>query len=959
LSHKAFISYSHQSDGVLAPAIQSALHKFAKPWYRMRALSVFLDKTSLAASAALGPSIEKALGEAEWLLLVASPLSASSHWVRQEIAWWLAHRSVDRMLVLLSDGELAWDLGARDFDWSRTTAIPRELAGRFADEPLYVDFRWARTEPDAISLRRAKFRSAILDIAAPLHGRAKDELDGEDVRQHRRTRIVSAVAVALIVAGAVVAGWQAYAANQARLAAEASAVEARRQRDLALGALLRSEAERLESLEQLDPALLLALESAQYSQTADIYETVYRVVRNRAKPVYYAPAPVEFSVVSPNGRYAAVVDARAVSLVDLASAGGPVTIPEPRVMRARFSAESTRLALVNETGAVKIFGVPHGALQSILAEPANAGTQPRPPNLSEDGTLTAMVSGRTVRLIETFGSRVVFEQTHTEELSAAFPAGPALAAVVTASGKRGVLSSSGFVEMRAQRRSGLRQITAAPGTDLMAFKFHDPSEDIVVWNAQTGEEYAGVGSRAKSAAFSPRGDRLALGFDDGTVLIRLLPAGREVARFKFNYYVSSIKFSPDGRRLVVLSSDTAGFATVHRIDTVGWLRLGSARVVPANGLLGSNSEIVIDAGGGMVSAGRSVLAFQDGVRQGWRTPPAGLEHLTLSGDWKKVAGIVNKNSVLVADVTSGDTQATFAECERFGAPALDAAGSRLAVRCAATKELRLYDLGQGRLIGSMQDANDTPLAFTPAGDQVVTGFQVIDVASLQVAGVISPAVYRSLAFAPDSRRVLLAGGGFGEPALYEAIKSPEDDPQRHQIEKGIVDAVAYSDDGSLAAAAFRGESSIRVYRTSNWERVLLNQKEEGARFSHVTTIVFSLDGRLVASVAESQRDQSFRTVVTLRVFEIATGIERIRAPLSESPLGLRFTPDNQTVQVVGGQPTLEQLDFPLEVRQWIAPGCDRVSENLTPEQWSTYLPGIDYRQTCKVLNPAAGPLQSP
>ena len=193
---------------------------------------------------------------------------------------------------------------ARDFDWSRTTAIPKEMTRRFADEPLYVDLRWTRAEPQGLTLQHAKFRSAILDIAAPLHGRAKDELDGEDVRQHRRTRIVSVAAGALILVGAAVAGWQAYVATQARLAAERSEKEAleqrdeatrqrgiaddqrkiageqrdeavaqkkvaeeqraeadrqrdqaRRQRDAALGALLRSEAERLESVEQLDAAL--------------------------------------------------------------------------------------------------------------------------------------------------------------------------------------------------------------------------------------------------------------------------------------------------------------------------------------------------------------------------------------------------------------------------------------------------------------------------------------------------------------------------------------------------------------------------------------------------------------------------------------------------------------------------------------------------------------------------------
>ena len=35
--YDAFISYSHAADGRLAPALQRALHRFAKPWYQVRA----------------------------------------------------------------------------------------------------------------------------------------------------------------------------------------------------------------------------------------------------------------------------------------------------------------------------------------------------------------------------------------------------------------------------------------------------------------------------------------------------------------------------------------------------------------------------------------------------------------------------------------------------------------------------------------------------------------------------------------------------------------------------------------------------------------------------------------------------------------------------------------------------------------------------------------------------------
>src|SRR5262249_7330513 len=83
MPYEAFVSYSHAVDGQLAPALQSALHGLAKPWYRLRALRVFRDKTSLSANPGLWPSIERALAESEFFLLLASPEAAHSPWVER------------------------------------------------------------------------------------------------------------------------------------------------------------------------------------------------------------------------------------------------------------------------------------------------------------------------------------------------------------------------------------------------------------------------------------------------------------------------------------------------------------------------------------------------------------------------------------------------------------------------------------------------------------------------------------------------------------------------------------------------------------------------------------------------------------------------------------------------------------------------------------------------------------
>jgi hypothetical protein len=117
-TYNAFISYSHAVDGKLAPALQSALHGFARPWNRLRALRVFRDEASLSANPALWASIERALQASAFFILLASPEAARSRWVDREIAYWLRHKPKTNLLIALTDGEAVWDEAAGDFDWN-------------------------------------------------------------------------------------------------------------------------------------------------------------------------------------------------------------------------------------------------------------------------------------------------------------------------------------------------------------------------------------------------------------------------------------------------------------------------------------------------------------------------------------------------------------------------------------------------------------------------------------------------------------------------------------------------------------------------------------------------------------------------------------------------------------------------------------------------------------------------
>jgi WD40 repeat protein len=224
--YKAFLSYSHAVDGRLAPALQSALHRFAKPWYKLRAVWVFRDRTDLSASPGVWPEILKALEQSEFLLLMASPTSAGSEWVRKELTFWVEKRDPAKLIIVLTDGSVAWDNAAGDFDWSRTSALPELLRGAFKQEPLYVDLVWAKGV-DQLSTRHPEFLDRVATIAAALHGRPKGVIFGEDVRQYRRARQLAWSAATILLLLLVVTGvaaigayWQYTIAEQSRLVAE-------------------------------------------------------------------------------------------------------------------------------------------------------------------------------------------------------------------------------------------------------------------------------------------------------------------------------------------------------------------------------------------------------------------------------------------------------------------------------------------------------------------------------------------------------------------------------------------------------------------------------------------------------------------------------------------------------------------------------------------------------------------
>ncbi|MDR0434631.1 MAG: toll/interleukin-1 receptor domain-containing protein [Gracilibacteraceae bacterium] len=190
LKYDAFISYRH---GGLDGLVAARLHKLLEAYVIPRAIArkagkkklkrVFRDREELPTSANLSDSINDALENSAFLLLVCSPRTCESRWVMREVEQFAALRGKDKIIALLVSGEPdeSFPPGLRE----------REVGGKTVFvEPLAADIRAASWKRSLKLLNEEKLR-----LLAPILGCAFDDLRRRHLRRRLRRTVTAAGAV--------------------------------------------------------------------------------------------------------------------------------------------------------------------------------------------------------------------------------------------------------------------------------------------------------------------------------------------------------------------------------------------------------------------------------------------------------------------------------------------------------------------------------------------------------------------------------------------------------------------------------------------------------------------------------------------------------------------------------------------------------------------------------------------
>ncbi len=875
--YKAFISYSHGADNRLAPALRTALHGFAKPWYRLRAMRVFRDETGLAITPALWPSIEAALLDSEYFLLLASPDAAASEWVQREVACWLDRRPADHLLMVLTRGEIRWNDAAHDFDWNGTDALPRRLSKAFDQVPKYVDLRWARMATD-LSLRNPDFLTAVASVTSTLQGQPLDELVGEDVRQHRRTRRVAAaaivglatLAVAASVFGVIASQQRDEARRQEQIAVEQKqiAVEqkqvATEQRDQARRRLVQlNSANGLRAADAGDvsAALLWFAEAAKLEADHPMEQGLLRTRlaslagrHPRLAHVWSAAAPVDGVGFTTDGVWVVVYPREgSVHAWDVQTASAAFKPPSSPVVDVAVTRQGRRVLTV-DTDSAHLWDTRTGEQVRSLAHDTPVSWA----GFAADGQhVFTLAQDGTARVWDAGAGREIAGLRDVDKIFDAAFDGDAVTLLIRSPSHELALWDS-----RTKRRVAFDKynaVAAELSADRRYVLMVDDDTLAAVWDSKTGRQVTSLGDwqGVDLARLSPDGQRVAMGSRNGWALIWDIATDREVRTVQHQGAVLDVAFSPDGERLATASTDRQAHVwdieTGKEVTPPLWHETTVSRIAfsPDGKRLATTTANQVVRLWELAGVPSVTLPHQESVRFAAFSPD-GTRVLTATNFTVQLwdaTGTTGKAEF----VWTPDAQIYHATFSPDGAYALTASGDHLA---------RLWDVKTGKEAAALPHPRRVRYAaFSREGKMLLTASDqrlvVWDVAALpQVPSEPkvslthdAPVLYGE--FSADGREILSVD--FGGAARVWNVETAQ---ERTELRRAEITLARLSPDGRRMATA--GEDRVlHIWDTATGAPVGQPVPHE----HRMTAVAFSSDGRRVVTANEE----------SVRIWDTASG----------------------------------------------------------------------------------------
>jgi WD40 repeat protein len=956
MGYNAFISYSHTADGALAAALQSALHSFAKPWYKLRALHIFRDQTNLAVNPALWSSIRDALDQSLFFILLASPEAAASSWVAKEAEYWIGKNGTSHVLIVLTGGTLKWDYSSASFMAERTTALPASLLRSFSEEPLFLDLEWAREGAAPLRLREPRFHEAVLQLAATLHNRPKDELDGADIRNQRHARWLAASGLIVIFLASL------FAFRQTRVSHEES------QQNLAARLAANSAKVLADSPDRAREAALLAIESNRLNPSFEGNSALRAAVSLLpAGAQFYPPESVDPAervrdmAFSRDGATLAVVrDEGSTQLIDVINhkpiayfipdehpassielPGAPESaLDNHSAVSIAFNSSGSLLAAGARDGVVHIWAFPGGRELLRISHGAPVSQVSFHPNANQ--LATASDDGY-VRIFDVARAAVVANFKCPDKMVATSfsPGGDVLAA----------LSSEGVVSLFDPVQRKLL-CTLGGGEAGFNLAFSDNGKRVAiatgdfasVWDVTTGRQLlkathavssetltpqqwivsAAISSDGKFLAYAARGDKLARVWNVET--------GRQILELNHGSAVAAVSFNADGTKLGTGSYD--GTARV-------W-ELPSGRELERASHAGGAEVVAFSLTGGRFAAGGmdgsvSISETRRADRPASFDLPAQVQSVAFSPDGRRFAiGTVSAHFEPLVRIGEIGGQ-TVRDIEFHGAPVID----------------KLFFLDPNDVIAQWSNklfliaidrAKVTPLPDVPGEMRIDPSGKVLASQQDSVSRLYSlPGLQQTTSLDGPSSDLLRAAGE-GRLLAFEANKPPKEFfiDIWNVASKARVSRIPLP--AELTRLAFNPSGTI-LFTAQNENLQAWDIPSGKRRFS----LTASGDIDLIVPDPSSA---SFATIThgRLTVWDAVTGARLAQLPDAGYLRVAAFSPDGRYLLAGYGERSAALWLWRSDDLRDEA--CARLTHNLSHGEWERSFSNQRYRQICANLPPA-------